>query len=445
MAGVALSGTTFGRLSTDFEGSGRLESHQVQARLDELDPNGGEIVAIVDGAPVDDAAVRADVEAVTAELRGLPFVRSVLDHYSTGAEALVATDRQASLVVVELVDGLDEAAELEASEGVAERLRRIDAPSVEVGGEVLIGEEFKTASEKDLRRGETIALPIAMVALVVIFGGLLAAGLPLVISFVAVGGAMLVLLAATGLTSVSVYATNVVFMLGIGLGIDYGLLLVSRFREERAAGLDVAAAVERTVATAGMTVFFSALTVAVALGGLFAFDDPAFVAFGIAGVGVVLLAMAAGITLLPALLGLWGHRIKPAKASVADHGYFHRLAGLVQRRAGVVVAVVGVGLAVLAVPFAGVRLEEGDARSLPRSSESRAVAMTLADRFPGRGADPLLVVADTDATGRPLAAFVGALTAEPGVAAVSTLRCTERARSAPVARSSRNRLMTSRP
>jgi RND superfamily putative drug exporter len=415
VVGMALSGAVLTKLTAQPPGDADTESAEVMRRIDAVTGDGPEVVAIVGGAPVDDPAVQRAVERAAADLAGAPGVVAVLDHYGTGHPALVATDRQASLVVVELSDDLHDRELRDAADAVASRLRAIDAPEVTVGGSAVIEREFETAVEKDLA-AERNALPIAFVVMVVILGGLIAAGLPLLIAFAAVGGSMFVLLAATGVTDVSVYAINVVFMFGLGLGIDYGLLIVSRFREERAAGATVEAAVERSVATAGRTVAFSAMTVAAALAGLFAFDDPTFRSFGIAGIGVVLLSLAAAVTMLPALLGVLGRRVRPAKASRDGHRFF-RIAQLVQRHAVLTVVVVGAGLLALAAPFLSARFENGDARYLPRSSEARAVALALGERFPARGADPIEVLVEADGADPAVAAYVADLASMPGVAA----------------------------
>ena len=156
----------------------------------------------------------------------------------------------------------------------------------------------------------------------------------------------------------SVFAINVVSMLGLGLGIDYGLLLVSRFREERAHGATVGEAVETTVATAGITVVFSALTVAVAMSGMFVFQDPTMTSFGVGGLSAVIFSMIASLTLLPALLGMFGARIRPAKVQAAGTGAFYRLSKRVQRFALPILLVVGAGLALLATPFLDANLEK---------------------------------------------------------------------------------------
>jgi RND superfamily putative drug exporter len=356
--------------------------------------DGLEVVAVIDGRDVNDPSVQAAVDDARGDLTGIDGVPAVLDYYAMGDPALRSVDGKASLVVVELNDAL-EGAELDAvTAAVAERLHAIDTAEVTIGGGAVIDSEFQTAIEKDLS-AEQKALPIAFVAMVIVLGGLLAAGLPLAIAFAAVAGSMFILLAATGALDVSMYAINVVFMFGLGLGIDYGLLVVSRFREEKAAGASIAEAVQRSTATAGRTVAFSALTVAVAMAGLFAFGDPMFTSFGIAGVGVVIVALAAAVTLLPALLSVAGRRIKPASARRDGHRFL-RLAQFVQRRAVATVIVVVAALVAVAAPFLSARFENGDYRWLPRSSEARAVAETLNERFPARGAEPIYVLADID-------------------------------------------------
>lgn len=182
-------------------------------------------------------------------------------------------------------------------------------------------------------------------------------------------------------------------VLGLGLGIDQGLLMVSRFREERGAGHEVHEAVRRTMASAGRTVVFSAATVAVALIGLLVFDEPTIRSLGLAGVGVVLACAAAGLTLLPALLALVGGRLKPRTAGTDGHG-FARIARVIQRGAVPVVVMVGIGLALLSLPFTNARFEEIGVHTLPESSETRQVAETVDRWFPGRS-DPVVAVADT--------------------------------------------------
>ena len=241
------------------------------------------------------------------------------------------------LVRVELESRLNGPAYDRAVEQVGERLRAVDAPRVVVGGEERARDEFQEQARKDLERGETLALPVMLVLLFLVFRGVVAAITPLLVAAVAVAGALLILLGVSHVADISAYSVNVITMLGLGLAVDYSLLVISRFREERAGGLELAAAIERTMATAGRTVAFSGLTVAASLCGLLAFAEPFLRSLAWGGIGVVLVALVAAVTLVPALLGLWGRRITPGRTTSSDHGAFYRLSRLVQRFAPVIV------------------------------------------------------------------------------------------------------------
>ena len=314
---------------------------------------------------------------------------------------------------------MDDDAEQEIALRIEDLAHELQAPTVLVGGNVLVSETFATASESDLLRGEAIALPIAIVVMVVLLGGLVAAGMPLIVALGGVLTTLAVLVVATSFGDVSIFSVNVVNMLGIGLGIDYGLLMVNRFREERGRGRAVHDAVVATVSSAGTTVLFSALTVAVAMSGLFVFGVPLLTSFGIAGLAVVLLSMFATITLLPATLAAVGGRIKPSSPAPDVDGRFYRLTRWVQRRPVVVGAAAALVLVLLGAPFLGTRFENGDARTLPRSSEVRATALALAERFPARGTDPVTVIARTGADDPAFGEWLDQVSTSDGVLGVS--------------------------
>jgi RND superfamily putative drug exporter len=416
---AAIGSSAFSVLSTDFGAGTTTESGRVAQQLDDLAETGGQLAIVVDGVDVDDADVQATVTEGLAPIVELDGVISVLDPWSTGSDELVATDGRAALVVVTLSGDLDDE-EQEAVAGEVEDLaHEIDAPEVVVGGDVLVSQTFAEASEADLLRGEAIALPIAFIVMVLLLGGLVAAGMPLLVAFGGVLTTLAVLVGATLLGDVSIFSVNVVNMLGIGLGIDYGLLMVNRFREERGLGRDVPDAVVRTVSSAGTTVVFSALTVAVAMSGLFVFGVPLLTSFGIAGLSVVLLSMAAAVTLLPATLAAVGGRIKPLAPTPDGEGRFYRIARWVQARPVKVGGAVALVLVLLAVPFLNARFENGDARTLPRSSEVRAAALLLSERFPARGSDPVIVVAAADATDPAVTEWIASIEAGDDVVGTS--------------------------
>ncbi|MET1002801.1 MAG: MMPL family transporter [Acidimicrobiia bacterium] len=407
LLGLVAAGVLFSSLDADLDDPASFESEQVSRRLDAIAPGGESIVGIVEGAPVPDETLAA--------LEATPGVASVVHGPSD--------DGVATGIAVELEPALDDGTEETAVEAVESIMRDIDAPEVLVGGELLVDEEFAELAEKDAKRAELLSLPIAIVVMIVVLGGLLAAGLPLALAFGGVFATMLALGVVASVMDVSVYALNVVIMLGIGLGIDYGLLMVSRFREERGAGRDVDAAVDETMSHSGRTVAFSAATVAVALSGLLVFEDATMRSIGIAGIIVVLACMTAALTLLPALLARFGHRLRPA-AAASDHGAFARLSRFVTRRAGLVVVAVSFVLVLLAAPLLDARFDDLDVRALPKSSESRQVSETIDARFGGVTQEPIVVVTDAGIDAAALDAFVDDVTGLDGVRAAEVVAST---------------------
>jgi RND superfamily putative drug exporter len=295
---------------------------------------------------------------------------------------------------------------------------QVPGATVTVGGDLAVQRDGMTATQQDLFRGELIALPILLVELFFIFRGWRAAVLPLFSALVTTAGALLILYGITQLTDVATYALDVIILFGLALAVDYSLLMVSRFREERATGIELTMAVERTVSTAGRTVTFSALTVAAALAGLLAFGDPTFNSLAFGGIATVLVALAAALTLIPALLAVWAGKIKLAVREDTDDGFFGRLARRVQRRPWLVAGGVTAILLALAIPFLSVNYGSGDPRTLPRGADSRQVAETLLARFPGKQADPVQVVGRLPAGDPRVTSYADTVKALPGVAAV---------------------------
>jgi putative drug exporter of the RND superfamily len=417
--GLGVGGQVFGRLGTGSGLRGDAESAVVSDVLARVSGAGSEITGVIDGRSADDPAFRAEVADAVRDLEAIPGVQRVSGPWVAGREipGLVARDRRAVLVRVELETGMGGGFE-RAVDQVDERLRAVDAPRVLVGGDETAREEFQDQAQEDLKRGETLALPVMLMLLFLVFRGFVAAVTPLLMAAVAVAGALLILLGVSHVTDISAYSVNVITMLGLGLAVDYSLLVISRFREERAAGLELPDAIERTLATAGRTVAFSGLTVAAALCGLLAFAEPFLRSLAWGGIGVVLVAMVAAVTLVPALLGLWGRRIRPGRADATDHGVFFRLSRIVQRSAPAIVVVVASLLVLLAVPFRHARLENSGLESLPRSSASRQLFETVDARFAGGGTDPVVVVVES-VPGSPLVAdYLHRVGQLPGVARV---------------------------
>ena len=417
--GIVVGSAVFGNLK-DSNGSSSSPSVQGFEILDNASGRGPSVVAVVSGRPVDDPGTRAAVQAASRRLSALPAVVSVANAYTTPDPALRAADGTASLMVVTLRASDDPMTGHTQVDKIRSALHgAVPGATVKVGGELAVSRDQMAATQSDLVKGELIALPILLLALLVVFRGWRSALMPVMSALVTVAGALLILLAVTKVIDVGGYAIDVVALFGIALAVDYSLLIVSRFREERRADpdADLAAAVTRTVETAGRTISFSAMIVIASLAGLFVFDDPTFTSLAIGGIATVLVALAAGLSLVPALLGTWGRKITPAAPST-DDGFFGRLARRVQRHP-IVIAVAAAGiLLAAAVPFLGAVYGNGDPRTLPASFESRAANDLLAAHFPGTQADPIKIVARVASSDPRVAAYAEQVKQLPGVASV---------------------------
>ena len=338
-----------------------------------------------------DPAFVEEMQRVLRPLEALPEVPRVITHYGSGNPALISRDGQAAMALVFLDVGIDE-----AIHRYKEFRARISSDSldIQVTGGVPIFSDLNDASTRDLRRAEIIVFPLVLVALVVVFGSVVAAGLPLAMGGLAVAVTLALIYGVAQLIDVSIFVLNITTLLGVGIAIDYSLLVVSRFREELLSRpRDEAVAV--TVATAGRTLFFSGLTSAAGFSGLFLFEYMMLRSLGVGGILVVLLSMALSLTLLPALLAILGHRVNalavlPARPDRA--GVWGRVARGVMRHPVLVSAPIVVGLLVLGLPFLDVKLGAPWASILPQESEARRGWDSLSERFGPGAASPILAV-----------------------------------------------------
>ncbi|WP_333776717.1 MMPL family transporter [Streptomyces sp. IBSBF 3136] len=383
-------------------------------------------------ASVDDPAVAAEARRLAARLsaeHGVTGVGSYWQAAPAAATALRAKDGHEALIAARITG--DENAMGKTLDRLAPRYRGAHGPvRVKVGGIVAVRHEMQTTIKEDLTRAEMIALPITLVLLVMVFGSAVAALLPLGIGIVAILGTNAVLRGLTAFTDVSVFALNLTTALGLGLAIDYALFIVRRYREELSAGADPLTAIGTTLRTAGRTVLFSALTVAVSLAAMMVFPQYFLRSFAYAGIAVVLLAAAAALILLPAALVLLGHRVnsldlrrllrrgrEPGQPGTEGTAWA-RTATLVMRRAPVFALGTTVLLVILGLPFTGVRFGTADDRQLPSSAESHVVQQHLRDGFPGSPGGGLEVLAEGRATGTQYAAYKERVAALPEVVRV---------------------------
>ncbi|MEV4629251.1 MMPL family transporter [Micromonospora sp. NPDC049523] len=408
------------------------ESSRTQQRIvAELGEQGADVLVLYSSGSttVDQPAVREPVTATLERLRQRPEVVSVTDWYATGAPALLSTDRRATYALVQLRAG-DE----DGKTAAFERLRPdLEAPGVrtQIGGNVPFLVTANKQTTDDITRAETLSLPVLLVLLILIFGGLVAAATPLLIGGLAILGAFVAVRLLHLVTDVSVFAVNIITLIGLGMAIDYALFVVSRFREELAAGHDTPAAIARVMNSAGRTVLVSGLTIALALASLLIFPQVFLRSMGLGGVAAVLVAMLAALTVLPALLAVLGPRInalrvplpgarrRAARAAAAaataaaagtaadggtggdggarggsavGGGGWARLARSVMRRPLPYLVGVLVILAVLAAPFLRIEFGGIDERVLPADAQPRVVTERIGAEFPGGNPNPIQVL-----------------------------------------------------
>ena len=322
----------------------------------------------------------------------------------------ISLDRYAAYANVLLRPDPDSAAKLLPQ--LSQKLQRVPDLQYSVGGGPVFYEDIQSVSEDDLRRAELLAFPFAIIALLFVFRSVIAAILPAFVGGFAVVIALALIFGLGHLTPLSIFVLNITTLFGLGLGVDYSLFMVSRFREELAHGRSIEDAVVLTVATAGRAVAFSGITVSIGLLGLVFFHINMLHSVGLGGMLVVLLAVLAALTLLPALLSIIGLNVNkwpvhlprlrksttptPVNGVVAPHhGFWYRLSNFVMRYPVRVLVPVLLVLISFGLPFLGVRFSAPDASILPKDVPSRQAYDLLAKRFDDRETTPILMAVQT--------------------------------------------------
>mgnify|MGYP001765710764 CR=1 FL=1 len=400
------------------------------------------VILRVDGADLGDPALAKAVRRVVDRVAAVEGAGAVSSPMTTpgwpeepAAYALVADGDPASgsfLIVAdsgtepgsELQDAL--AAELEAA---GDDLLAQHSQERTLGGTGLLVDDIVSQIARDLARGEGIALPLSLLLMVFVFGGFVAAGMPIAGAIASIAGGLTILLGFSHVMDLDASVVNIVTVMGLALCIDYGLLLVSRFREELAqvapgvphtelTGAQVEDAVAGAVATAGRTVLFSGLIVGISLSGLMLFEAPVMRAIGAAGVSVVAMALVVALTLVPALCALGARRLGRRKGAEAapEEGVFSRLATLVQHRPALTTLVSVAVLVLLALPALNLRLIASGVELLPTGAEQRVFFEALEEDFPALATPAVTVVAQASVA--QASDWVPELEALPGVTSV---------------------------
>nr|WP_206441398.1 MMPL family transporter [Streptomyces boncukensis] len=418
----ALGAGAFGKLQPGGTDDPASASSRAAAVLD--DTFGGEqnVVLLVRArsGTLDSPAAERQGKDLARRLGEEPGVTRVTSYWSTGGSSLASRDGTEALVLAHIGQNDTQVASAVSDAFTGER----GVLSVRAGGAAMVNHDVTGQISTDLALAEAIAVPVTLLLLVLAFGNVLAALLPLAIGLIAIVGTFAELYVLGSVTDVSVFSINLTTALGLGLGIDYGLLLVSRFRERLGAGDEVPEALRTTVRTAGRTILFSAATVVAALGALLLFPQYFLRSFAYAGIGVVAIAALAALFVVPALLALLGHRVNRGRLPWADAvrrpeaPLWRRLAATAMRRPALTALPALAALLVAASPLLGASFGGPDERVLPESAQSRQVATALERDFDGSDASSVPVVTERPAGRDRVAAYAAELSRLDGVVRV---------------------------
>ena len=347
---------------------------------------------------VNDPAVVVTATKLETSLKNESGVGSTLSYWSAGgAPTLKSSDSNSAFLFI-----YSEDVEWDNVQSLGKRIQekydgKFENLNIYASGTGVFAHAINTKIADDLKLSEAISIPLTFILLVFVFGGLVASSMPLLVGVSAILGSLFVIYLLTLFTGVSVFALNLITGLGLGLGIDYSLLVVNRFREELHSGKSVDEAVKRTVETAGKTVFYSGLTVVITLAALMLFPLMFLKSFGYAGVTVVIMAVLGALVALPALLAILGKRIDKAvvrKGALKpkEDGRWAQTARFVMRKPVSVVVLSLVLLTVLAAPIKNIVFSQVDSRVLPASNPAAYAAQLITERFPGQEGNPIEII-----------------------------------------------------
>ena len=412
-ASVPLASGAAGALSAGGWLDNGSESAEVARRLDETFGAGrGSLIALFrsdePGADARSEQFQGDIATSLEEIAADERVSGVVGFAETGDPRFISTAGDAAYVVIQLALTNEES--VSEVEELREGIQPPAGMTYQLTGYGPLTLESAEQSEKDLQRAEIVSLPIAALVLILVFGSLLAAGMPLLVAGLAIPTSLGLVYLVAQQVEMSIYVLNIATMLGLALAIDYSLFIVSRYREELGRGRTVGEAVERSVATAGKAVAFSGLAVAIGLSGLLLFEAPAIRSIGIGGSLVVLSSVLFALTFLPAILGMLGHRVNALSLGhligrfrssdrvpePARRGRWERVAHGVMRRPVAVLLPTLVILLLAGAPFLGLRQGVPGPEVNPPGLESRDAYVALESEFAAGETTPITILADVE-------------------------------------------------
>jgi len=406
-AGTIGSGV-FGKLESGGYSDPKSDSMKVFDYLTDVfkvkDPAVVLVVETKDG--ITNPKVIASATKLESEIKSEPGVESTLSFWSAGgAPSLKSTDGKSAFLFI-----YSQSVDWDKVQSLGKQVQakydgNYEDLKIYASGTGVFAEAINSKISKDLALAESISIPLTFILLAFVFGALVASAMPLLVGVSAILGSLLILYLLSLFTGVSVFALNLITGLGLGLGIDYSLLIVNRFREELHRGRSVEESIKRTVETAGKTVFYSGLTIVITLAALMLFPQMFLKSFGYAGVTVVIMAVLGALIALPALLAILGHRVdkgvvRRSSLTPKEDGRWAQTARFVMRRPVAVVVLSLMLLTVLAAPIKNIVFSQVDSRVLPASNPAAFASNIISERFPGQEGNPIEIIV-------PKGAFMG--------------------------------------
>lgn len=423
VAGAALASGIGGVLTTEESVSSEPESVKGQNLIDERfgkEPGREFVIVRSNDATVDSPEYRSFVEALTSDISGLTgSVQQAHSYYQTNDPQMVSKDRRTSLIAVALAGQMKDAATtVEPLLDVVHQANGRGGFQVLSAGNGSVSKTFDETSKKDLQQGEMIALPFAIIVLLIVFGAVVAAGIPLLAAIVSIVISVGIAATVGQAFDLSFFVVNMITMIGLAVGVDYSLFVIHRMRDERNAGHDIESAIARTGATASRAVLFSGATVVVALAGLFIVPSSIYRSLAIGAIAVAVVAVAAALTLLPAVLRLLGDRVNALRppfvgrrnADAQARGLWARTTSLVMAHPLISTAASAALLIAAAVPLLTIQLGMGGVSTLPENTEPRQGFEILKQEFAGGAFSPMKVVIDGDPSDPAVRAAIASLT-----------------------------------
>ena len=402
LAAGGVGSAVFNRLDSGGYSNPKSDSYKVFNYLHNVlkvaDPT---IVVVVDAGQtqVSDPVVTQKAMALEAKMTKENGVTKVISYWSSGgSDSLKSTDGKAAYILVYT----SAEAFTPSSQTIGATFQKnydgtFEGLKLYAGGVGVIGNAINKKIAKDLSLSEAISIPATFILLAFVFGAMTASAMPLIVGVAAILGAFFILFLISLFTSVSIYALNLTTGMGLGLGIDYALLMVNRFREELHHGKNVEDSIITTLKTAGKTVFYSGLTVLVTLLSLTFFPLPFLKSFGYAGVSVVALAVIGALFGLPPILAMVGSKvdkgvIRKSAITPKEDGRWAQTARMVMKRPVAVVLLALIVLGLFASPIKDIAFSQGDSRILPASNPAAIATAVQASRFAGQTGNPIEII-----------------------------------------------------